>query len=280
MAQESNEPQAGSREKDSRDKSAGFQFKELELSMEQMLKNGVHFGHKKSRLNPKMKQFIFPVKGNISIIDVEKSIPFFEKALEYVRMVAANGGKILFVGTKPQAREIVKSIAETVEMPHITNRWLGGTFTNFPEIKKRIKYLNEQESKLTRGELEKYTKYEQSVFKKEIEKMNEKMGGIKKMESLPQAVFVADVNEDKLAAKEARAAKIPVIGIVDTNSDPDTVDHLIPGNDDALSSIRYITGLVAKNIVEAKMAAKAAQTQKKESEKNNGPEKNNPEKKI
>jgi small subunit ribosomal protein S2 len=262
MEQEKKEPQTISPKENSQILPAGFKFEELELSVEQMLKSGVHFGHKKSRWNPKMKPYIFSVRGNINIIDLEKTYSLLEKALEFVRTLVTNGGKILFVGTKPQARELVMELAQAVEMPYVVNRWLGGTFTNYSEIKKRIKYLNEQEEKMARNEFEKYTKYEQMQFKKEIERMNEKMGGIKKMESLPQAILVTDVNENKLVIREAKEIKVPVIAIVDTNVDPDLVDYPIPGNDDALSSLRYILGMISKTVKESKARPKNEKSEK------------------
>ncbi len=252
---ETNEAQAEPKEKASSQNSqnlqAGFKYEDLELSLEQMLKFGVHFGHKKSNWNPKMKPYIFTEKGQIYIINLEKTLILFEKALEFLRQIVANGGKVIFVGTKPQARQVIEESAILAGMPYVNNRWLGGTLTNFKEIKKRTKYLNEQEEKMRKGELQKYTKYERMRFQKEIDRMNEKMEGIKKMDSLPQAVFVADVKENELAVKEAKKMKITTIGIVDTNVDPDLIDYPIPANDDALSSIRYVVGLVAKTIKEA-----------------------------
>jgi small subunit ribosomal protein S2 len=241
----------------SQEEMAGFNYENLELTIEQMLKAGVHFGHKKARWNPKMKPYIFAVRNSIHIIDLEKSLAFLNKALEFMENIAKNGGKILFVGTKPQVKQLVEEIAKSIDMPYVNNRWLGGTFTNYAQIRKRIKYLNDQEAKFTRGELEKYTKYEQMRFKKEIDRMNEKMGGIKKMDNIPQAIFVADVKDNELAVKEAKEAKVPVIGIVDTNVDPDLVNYPIPANDDALSSLRYILGIVAKAISKSKKERKA-----------------------
>lgn len=248
---------------DSQEQLAGFNYEDLELSVEQMLKSGVHFGHKKARWNPKMKPYIFTVRNNIHIIDLEKSLKLLSQALNFIENLVKNGGKILFVGTKPQVRELVQEIAKSIDMPYVNNRWLGGTFTNFFQIKKRIKYLNDQEAKMTHGELEKYTKYEQLRFKKEIERMNEKMGGIKKMDNIPQAIFVADAKENELAVREAREVKIPVIGIVDTNVDPDMIDYPIPANDDALSSLKYILGIVAKSISAAKKQIKTEANQQK-----------------
>jgi len=242
--------------KDSQSESAGFSYENLELNLQEMLKAGVHFGHRSSRWNPKMKPYVFGTKNDIHIINLEKTLTEFQKALEFLKDTAANGGKILFVGTKPQARQIVEKIAYDLDMPFVSNRWLGGTFTNFGEIKRRIKHLNEQENLEKSPEIKKYTKYEQSQIKKEIERMNEKVGGIKKMEKLPQAVFLIDIKDNDLAIKEARKAGIPTVALADTNTDPTLVDHPIPANDDALSSLKYILGIAAKNIAEAKKSLK------------------------
>ncbi len=252
------EPEKVVKTENSQRPSADFKYEDVELSIPEMLKAGVHFGHKSSRWNPKMKQYIFGVKNGIHIIDLDKTLAMLRKAIEYVETVTANGGKILFVGTKPQAREIVKAAAVATDMPYVSNRWLGGTFTNFNEIKKRLRYLNDQEEKLARGEFEKYTKYEQGKIRKEIENMNEKMGGIKKMVNLPQLIFAVDIKEDSLAIKEARRAKIPVVAIADTNNDPTLVDYPIPANDDAVSSLKYILGITVKKIKEAKSRIKPA----------------------
>lgn len=231
---------------------AGFMYEKLELSVLEMLKCGVHFGHKASRWNPRMKPYIFGSKNGIHIINLDKTLGMLEKALDFIQTVVSNGGKIIFVGTKPQARQLIEQAAEDTEMPWVSNRWLGGTLTNFSEIKKRVRYLNSQEEKMSRGELEKYTKYEQGKMKKEIEKMNEKMGGIKKMENLPQAIFAVDLKEDGLAVKEARLMKIPVIAISDTNNDPALADFPIPANNDAVSALKYILGMIVKKIKESK----------------------------
>jgi small subunit ribosomal protein S2 len=227
-------------------------YESLVLNIPDMLKAGVHFGHKSSRWNPKMREFVFGVRNDIHIIDLEKTLPLFQKALDFLRGVVENGGKVLFVGTKPQARQLIETTAWETEMPYVMNRWLGGTFTNFSEIKGRIRYLNDQESLSESEEVKKYTKYEQSRIRKEIERMNEKMGGIKKMDKLPQAVFIVDIKENSLAVKEARVAGIPTVAMVDTNTDPTLVDFPIPGNDDALSSLKYMLGIIVKNIMEAK----------------------------
>lgn len=248
-------------EKAEGEKSAGFSYEDLELNIAGMLKAGVHFGHKSSRWNPKMREYVFGVKNNIHIIDLEKTMDLFQKALEFMRATVENGGKILFIGTKPQAHQLVEVVANILDMPYVKNRWLGGTFTNFSEIKRRIKYLNEQEALETSGEFKKYTKYEQSQARKEIARMNEKMGGMKKMDKLPQAVFLIDIKENALAVKEARRAGIPTIALTDTNTDPTLVDYPIPANDDALSALKYILGIITKNIVEAKKNPKAEKSE-------------------
>jgi small subunit ribosomal protein S2 len=255
MQNSENTPKAGTNES-SQGNSAGFSYQNLELSIPEMLKAGLHFGHKSSRWNPKMREYVFGTKNNIHIIDLEKTQAMFQSALDFLKNVVENGGKVLFVGTKPQARQLTEDVAELLEMPYVKNRWLGGTFTNFGEIKRRIKYLNDQENLAQGDQIKKYTKYEQSRIKKEIARMNEKMGGIKKMDKLPQAIFVVDIKENALAVKEAQSAGIPTVAITDTNTDPTLVDYAIPANDDALSSLRYIFGILAKNIQEAKKRVK------------------------
>jgi len=266
-----NQPQGNIPQSGSQSNSADFMYEDLELSLEGMLKSGMHFGHKKSRWNPKMKPYIFATRNEIHIIDLEKSLAKFQKALEFMREIVKNGGKILIVGTKPQAKGVVEAAARSIDMPFVVNRWLGGTFTNFFQIKKRIKYLNDQEIKLGQGDFEKYTKYEQSRMKKEIDRMNEKMGGIKRMENLPQAILVTDVKENGPAVLESRNQKIPVIGIVDTNVDPDPIDYPIPGNDDALSSLKYILGIVVKSLKDAKNQAIAEKLTKDKEKKQLSP---------
>jgi len=261
MKNNENSPEIG--EKAKGEKSADFfqsvekansveNLENLELSLAGMLKAGVHFGHKSSRWNPKMKEYIFGVKNNIHIINLEKTIDLFQKALDFMKSTVENGGKILFVGTKPQARELIEKTANLLDMPYVKNRWLGGTFTNFSEIKRRIKHFNNKEKLSESDEIKKYTKYEQSQIRKEIARMNEKMGGIKKMEKLPQAVFLIDIKENMLTVKEARRVGIPTIALTDTNTDPTLIDYPIPANDDALSSLKYILGIIVKNIISIK----------------------------
>ncbi|MEA1926177.1 MAG: 30S ribosomal protein S2 [Patescibacteria group bacterium] len=223
-----------------------------DLSLETMLKAGVHFGHKKSRWNPKMRDYIFGTRNGIHIIDLEKTIVLFEKALEFIGEVVAKNGIILIVGTIKQAKNLVRSVADRAEMPYANERWLGGTFTNFGIIKKRVKYLIETNEALEKGKLTNMTKLERHKIKKKLDKIDGKMGGLVRMARLPDAVIILDINKDELALKEARSAGIKVVGLVDSNSDPTKVDYPVPANDDALSSLKYVLGVFLKRILEAK----------------------------
>jgi len=223
-----------------------------ELSLEAMLKAGLHFGHKKSRWNPKMNPNIFGIRNGIHIIDLEKTLSHFEKALAKIDDVVKKNGIILIIGTKKQAKDLVKAVSEKVEMPYVNERWLGGTFTNFGIIKKRVKYLVETEEALEKGKMANLTKLERHKLKKRLEKIEEKMGGLVKMTRLPDMVFILDINKDSIALKEAKAAGIEVAGLVDSNGDPGQVDYPIPANDDALSSLKYVLGVLMRSILEAK----------------------------
>lgn len=218
--------------------------------MTSMLKAGVHFGHQKSKWHPKMAPYIFGVRNNIHIIDLEKTIAKLEEALVFVKDVVGKEGIVLFVGTKKQAAKIVEDVAKKTEMPYVSNRWIGGTFTNFKEISKRVNHLLDLEKKQDSGELKKYTKKEQLGFTKEIEKLNKLFGGIKKMKKLPNAIFVIDAKEEKSAVKEAKESKVPVIALCDTNYNPSEIDYPIPANDDAVSSIAIMAETVADAIKE------------------------------
>lgn len=233
----------------SEDYFADFDFGNLEVNMEQMLKSGVHFGHQKARKNPKMEEYIFSTKKGINILDLQKTLVRIEEAMEFAKKTAKEGKKILFVGTKKQAKSVVKSAAIRADMPFIVERWLGGTFTNFRVIRGRVKHLISLEEGFAKGEMKKYTKFEQMKKAEEMGKLEKKLGGIKNMADLPGAIFAMDVNLDRLAINEARRMKIPVIAITDTNSDPSLVDYPIPGNDDAVSSIRLIVAYIAKAII-------------------------------
>jgi len=227
--------------------------KNTEVSMMEMLKVGVHFGHKKSKRHPKMTPYIYTVRNSISIIDLGKTVVKLNEALEFVKDVTSKGGVILFVSTKKQARETVKEAAEKCGMPYVTERWLGGTFTNFKKIAGSIKRLEKMVSEKESGELEKkYNKKERLEIDREIKRLERKFGGIKTIKKLPEAVFIVDVKEDMTALTEARSEKVPVIAIVDTNVDPTLVNYPIPSNDDAVGAIKLMTNIVADTIIEAK----------------------------
>lgn len=223
-------------------------LREKGITYEGMLKAGVHFGHQKSRWNPRMRNNIFTLKQGIHLIDLVKTKSGLEQAINFLKEKVARGEKILFVGSKRQAKDIVKKAAEYCEMPYVVERWLGGTLTNFSVIKKRIDKLLNLESMQEKGELSKYTKKEQLLFLKGIKKFNKIMGGIKNLKELPQAVFIIDAVHDKLAVKEARKMKIPIVSLVDTNADPTEIDFPIPANDDAVGSLRYLLFYVALEI--------------------------------
>jgi len=225
-------------------------------SLLEMLKSGVHFGHKASKWHPKMKPYIYGVREGIHIIDLEKSAEKFQEALDFVKGVAAQGGIILFVGTKLQAKEIVKNYAEKMGMPYITERWLGGTFTNFSTISKLTSKLKRLVESKEKGELGKYTKKEQLKFGREIEKLQSKIGGIKDLRKLPEAIFVVDIAENKIAVREAKNTGIPVIAMVDTNNNPEKVDYPIPANNDAIRSIEIVISSLAEAIEEGKKDVK------------------------
>ncbi len=222
------------------------------LNIEQMQTAGLHFGHRVSRLHPKMKPYVLSIKNNVHIIDLEKTSKEFEKALKFISNLANEGKTILFVGTKIQIKEFVKSNAELSSMPYVIERWLGGTFTNFETIVKRVQYFKELENKKATGELEKYTKKERSLFDKELEILRKKLEGIKNMTKLPEAVLILDVKKDITCAKEARKKGIKIIGVVDTNVDPTLADYPIPANDDAISSISYILEKISETIKNVK----------------------------
>ena len=225
--------------------------KKNEISMMEMLKVGVHFGHKKAKKHPKMEQYIYTVRNGINIIDLSATKSKLDEALKYVKEISSDGGTILFVGTKKQAKKIIEDAAKKCDMPFVIERWLGGTFTNFDKIAASINRLEGMVQQKESGELEKkYNKKERLEIDREIKRLERKFGGIKKMKKLPEAVFVADVKEDKTAVLESIAKKIPIIALVDTNEDPTVIDYPIPSNDDAVGAIKLITDAVVEEIVE------------------------------
>ena len=224
-----------------------------ELSMMNMLKAGVHFGHKKAKKHPKMDEYIFSIRNEISIIDLSKTKSKLNEAINFVKDVSVNGGTILFVGTKKQAKKITKEAAEKCDMPYVTERWLGGTFTNFEKIIASIKRLENIVSQKENGELEKkYNKKERLEIDREIARLERKFGGIKNMKKIPDAVFVIDIKENDIAVIESNTKKIPVIALIDTNADPSLVNYPIPANDDAIGSISLMANAIADAITGSK----------------------------
>ncbi len=228
------------------------------LSMKQLLEAGVHFGHQTRRWNPKMKKYIFQERNGIYIIDLQKTVKKVEEAYNFIKEVAADGGKILFVGTKKQAQESVKDEAERVGMYYVNHRWLGGTLTNFETIQKRIQRLKDLERMAEDGTFDVLPKKEVGQLKKEQEKLEKFLGGIKDMKELPDALFVIDPRKERIAVQEARKLNIPIVGIVDTNCDPDEIDYVIPANDDAIRAVKLLTGKMADAIMEARQGEEEA----------------------
>ena len=222
------------------------------VSMNYLLEAGVHFGHQTKRWNPKMKEYIFTSRDDIYIIDLKKTAEKIEEAYAALKTIAENGGKVLFVGTRKQASEATKEEALRSESYYVSERWLGGTLTNFRTIRKRVKRLEEIENMEKNGTFDLLPKKEVIGLKKEYEKLNKVLCGIRDMYKLPSALFIVDPSKEYIAIREARKLGIPVFGIVDTNCDPDDVDYVIPGNDDAIRAVKLITGVMANAIVEAK----------------------------
>lgn len=223
--------------------------------MKRLLEAGVHFGHQTRRWNPKMKKFIFTERNGIYIIDLQKTVKKMDEAYNYVRDIAAEGGQVLFVGTKKQAQEAIETEAKRCGQPYVSQRWLGGMLTNFKTIKSRIARLRELEAMEEDGTFDLLPKKEVSKLKLEQEKLEKFLGGIKDMEKIPAAIFVIDPKKEKIAVNEAHILNIPVISVVDTNCDPDEVDLPIPGNDDAIRAVKLLTGKIADAVVEANQGA-------------------------
>ena len=222
------------------------------VSMSYLLEAGVHFGHQTKRWNPKMKEYIFTARDDIYIIDLEKTVACIEVAYEELKKISENGGKFLFVGTKKQASEVVKEEAERSESFYVNERWLGGTLTNFRTIRKRVKRLDEIEKMEAEGTFELLPKKEVSLIKKEYDKLMRVLGGIRSMEKLPDALIIVDPKKEINAIREARKLNIPVFGLVDTNCDPDDVDFVVPGNDDAVRAVKVVLGVLNNAICEGK----------------------------
>ncbi|WP_396589034.1 30S ribosomal protein S2 [Bermanella sp. R86510] len=228
-----------------------------QVSMRDLLKAGVHFGHQTRYWNPKMSQFIFGARNKIHIINLEHTVPAFNEALNVIKSLASKNNKILFVGTKRAASKVIQEQATRAGQPFVAHRWLGGMLTNYKTIRQSIKRLRDLEAQMKDGTFEQLTKKEALMRTREMEKLERSIGGIKDMGGLPDALFVIDVDHERIAIQEANKLGIPVIGIVDTNSDPDGVDYVIPGNDDAIRAIEIFTSAIADACIEGKTEAGA-----------------------
>jgi len=222
------------------------------VSMKQLLEAGVHFGHQTQRWNPKMAPYIFSERNDIHIINLQKALKGLKEAYNFVHEIAKSKGIILFVGTKKQIQTVITEEAIRCEMPYVTKRWLGGTLTNFKTIRKSVNRLNEIKRMEEKQIFEKLPKKEVAALKKEMDRLENLLGGIKNMKELPGALFIVDTKKEKIAILEAQKLGIPIVGIVDTNGDPDEVDYCIPGNDDAIRAVKLIASVIADGIIEGK----------------------------
>jgi small subunit ribosomal protein S2 len=218
--------------------------------MKALLETGVHFGHRTRKWNPKMKPYIFTERNGIHILDLHQTLKSIKESYELVRDTVANGGSILFVGTKRQAQDTISKEATRCQMPYVSERWLGGTLTNWRTISQRIRYLKDLEGRRDRGEFELITKKEALMLSRQIEKLNERLGGIREMKGLPGLIFVVDVRREHTAIREASTLKIPVVAMVDTNSNPAMIDYVIPANDDAIRAIKLVASVMADAALE------------------------------
>ena len=234
------------------------------ISMKQLLEAGVHFGHQTRRWNPKMAEYIYTERNGIHIIDLQKSVGKVDEAYKAVADIAANGGTILFVGTKKQAQDAIASEAERCGMFYVNERWLGGMLTNFKTIQSRINRLKEIEAMEEDGTFDVLPKKEVINLKKELEKLQKNLGGIKEMKRLPDAIFIVDPKKERICVQEAHALGIELIGIADTNCDPDELDYVIPGNDDAMRAVKLIVSKMADAVIEANQGEEAAPAEEEE----------------
>jgi len=229
------------------------------VTMKQLLESGVHFGHQTRRWNPKMKEYIFTERNGIYIVDLQKTVRLMDDAYNFVRDAVFHGGTVLFVGTKKQAQETIQEEAERCGMPYVNQRWLGGTLTNFQTIKSRTKRLLDLEAQEERGVWNRLPKKEQAALVKETERLRRFLGGIKGMKDVPQAVYVVDPRKEHIAVAECNKLGIPVVAIVDTNCDPDLIDYVVPGNDDAIRAVRLLTSRIADAVLEGKQGVQVVQ---------------------
>ncbi len=245
-----------------------FNFKEEKpmsvVSMKQLLEAGVHFGHQTRRWNPKMAEYIFTERNGIYIIDLQKTVKKLEEAYNVVRDISAEGGTVLFVGTKKQAQDSIKEEATRAGMPYVNARWLGGMLTNFKTIKNRIKRLEQLRAMQEDGTFDLLPKKEVAKLELEIEKLEKFLGGITEMKQQPDAMFIVDPRKERIAVAEAHKLGIPIIAIVDTNCDPDEIDYVIPGNDDAIRAVRLIAGAMADAVIEGRQGEQNAEAEEAE----------------
>ncbi len=234
------------------------------IGVKELLESGVHFGHQTKRWNPKMKRFIFDARNGIHIIDLSKTLVQLNEALEFLGKTVSSGGSILFVGTKKQAQEAIKEAAKTCGQMHVTERWLGGTLTNLQTIRRSLGRLREIEKMEADGSINSYVKQEQSAIRREAARLFKNLDGIRQLDGKPGAMFVVDVKREHNAVAEARRLKIPLVALVDTNCDPDVIDYPIPGNDDAIRSVRLILQVVTQAIGEAKADYDARHARRRE----------------
>ena len=232
------------------------------VTMKQLLEAGVHFGHQMRRWDPKMKPYIFTERNNIYIIDLQQTVKLIDTAYDIIREIASKGGNILFVGTKKQAQESIKNEAERCEMFYVNYRWLGGTLTNFDTIRKRVKKLFELEEMENNKMFEVLPKKEVMSLKREKEKLEKLLNGIRSMKKLPDAIFVVDPKKEKIAIAEAIKLSIPIVAIVDTNCNPEEIDYVIPGNDDAIRAVKLISSVIADAVIEGKKSIAEKETEK------------------
>lgn len=250
-----------------------------EIDLREMLEAGVHFGHKKDRWNPKMRPFIYTERNGVHIFDLTITKKQLEEAMNFISKITANHGTVLFVGTKNQVKEIVKNAAKEAGMPYLVDRWPGGMLTNFQTIVERLKYLEEAEAK-NKDEKSSLTKKEKLSLKRELDKLKATFEGVAEMRKLPEAIFVSDICKERIAIKEAKKMGIPVIGIADTNATPD-IEYIIPGNDDAVKSVKYIVEKIAASVTAPKAVdtldkTEAAETVKEEKSKKENKEEEKP----
>ncbi len=236
------------------------------VSMKHLLEAGVHFGHQTRRWNPKMKKYIFTERNGIYIIDLQQTLALIEEAYNFIRDSVRDGGSLLFIGTKKQAQEAIKENALGSGMPYVTNRWLGGTLTNWSTIQKRIEKFKQLQEMETSGDIEAMPKKEGTRVRHQLTKLRRNLEGLRDMQGLPSAVFIIDPRKENIAMLEARKLDIPIIAVVDTNCDPDLVDFVIPGNDDAIRAANLISEIIANAVLEGKQLREAMQGRKREEE--------------